>query len=411
MTEPRIALLTRLEQAASSAEPDVLRDALRWAIEELMEADVTAQLGAAPHERTPERTGYRNGYRLRPFDSRMGALELAIPKTRTGSYFPDWLPEPRRRAERALVAVIQEAYVKGVSTRKVDDLVRAMGASGVSKSEVSRLVGELDQDLAAFRERSLAGVRYPYVWLDAQYEKVREGGRVLNTAFLVAIAVNEHGEREVIGCTVAGAESAASWTGFLRSLVARGLSGVRLAISDAHLGVKAAVAATLEGAAWQRCRVHLLRDLLVHVPRHAASMVAAFVRTVFTQPDEPSARAQLRAVAERLATSFPKAAEALLAAEDDVLAYLACPREHWTKIWSTNPLERLNRELARRHDVVGIFPNRDALLRLGTALLVEQHDEWLTMGKRYLPQGSMTRLLGGIPGTTLAELLKEGMAV
>ena len=411
MTEPRIALLTRLEQAVSSAEPDVLRQALRWAIEELMEADVTAQLGAAPHERTPERTGYRNGYRVRPFDSRMGALEIAIPKTRTGSYFPDWLAEPRRRAERALVAVIQEAYVKGVSTRKVDDLVRAMGASGVSKCEVSRLVGELDGDLAAFRERSLAGVRYPYVWLDAQYEKVREGGRVLNTAFLVAIAVNEHGEREVIGCTVAGAESEASWTGFLRSLVARGLSGVRLAISDAHLGVKAAVAGTLEGAAWQRCRVHLLRDLLVHVPRHAASMVAAFVRTVFTQPDEPSARVQLRAVAERLATSFPKAADALLAAEDDVLAYLACPREHWTKIWSTNPLERLNRELARRNDVVGIFPNRDALLRLGTALLVEQHDEWLTMGKRYLPQGSMTRLLGGVPGTTLAELLKEGMAV
>ena len=411
MTEPRIALLSRLEQAASSAEPDVLRDALRWAIEELMEADVTAQLGAAPHERTPERTGYRNGYRVRPFDSRMGALELAIPKTRTGSYFPDWLAEPRRRAERALVAVIQEAYIKGVSTRKVDDLVRAMGASGVSKSEVSRLVGELDTDLAAFRERSLAGTRYPYVWLDAQYEKVREGGRVLNTAFLVAIAVNEHGEREVIGCAVAGAESQASWTGFLRSLVARGLSGVRLAISDAHLGVKAAIAATLEGAAWQRCRVHLLRDLLVHVPRHAASMVAAFVRTVFTQPDEPSARAQLRAVAERLATSFPKAADALLAAEDDVLAYLACPREHWTKIWSTNPLERLNRELARRNDVVGIFPNRDALLRLGTALLVEQHDEWLTMGKRYLPQNSMTRLLGGIPGTTLSDLLKEGMAV
>ena len=291
MTEPRIALLSRLEQATSSTEPDVLRDALRWAIEELMEADVTAQLGAAPHERTPERTGYRNGYRVRPFDSRMGALELAIPKTRTGSYFPDWLAESRRRAERALVAVIQEAYVKGVSTRKVDDLVRAMGASGVSRSEVSRLVGELDADLAAFRERSLAGIRYPYVWLDAQYEKVREGGRVTNTAFLVAIAVNERGEREVIGCTVAAAESEASWTGFLRSLVACGLTSVRLAVSDAHQGVKAAVASTLEGAVWQPCRVPLLRDLPVHVPRHAASMVAAFVRTVFTQPDEPSARA------------------------------------------------------------------------------------------------------------------------
>jgi putative transposase len=411
MTEPRIALLSRLEQAASSAEPDVLREALRWAIEELMEADVTELLGAGPHERTPDRTGYRNGYRARQFDTRMGAIELAIPRTRTGSYFPDWLAEPRRRAERALVAVIQEAYIKGVSTRKVDDLVRAMGASGISKSEVSRLVAELDADLAAFRERRLDEARYPYLWLDAKHEKVRDAGRVVSAAFLVAIAVNERGEREVVGCAVAGAESEASWTAFLRSLVARGLTGVRLVTSDAHLGVKAAIVATLDGAAWQRCRVHLLRDLLVHVPRHAASMVAAFVRTVFTQPDEPSARAQLRQVADRLGTSFPKAAEVLLAAEDDVLAYLACPREHWAKIWSTNPLERLNRELARRNDVVGIFPNRDALLRLDSAILVEQHDEWLTMGKRYLPQGSMTRLLGGVPGTTLSELLKEGMAV
>ena len=411
MTEPRMALLTRLEQAADSTEPDILREALRWAIEELMEADVTERLGAGPHERTPERSGYRNGYRLRPFDSRLGALELAIPRTRTGSYFPDWLAEPRRRAERALVAVIQEAYVKGVSTRKVDDLVRAMGASGISKSEVSRMVVELDADLAAFRERRLDGLRYPYLWLDAQYEKVRDGGRVVNAAFLVAIAANERGEREVLGCAVAAAESEAAWTAFLRSLVGRGLSGVRLVTSDAHLGIKAAIGATLDGAAWQRCRVHLLRDLLAHVPRHAASMVAAFVRTVFTQPDEASARAQLRSVAERLSASFPKVAELLLAAEDDVLAYLTSPREHWTKIWSTNPLERLNRELARRNDVVGIFPNREALLRLGTALLVEQHDEWLTMGKRYLPQGSMTRLLGGIPGTTLSDLLKEGMAV
>jgi transposase-like protein len=374
-----MALLARLEQAAGSTEPDVVREALGWAIEELMEAEVTDRLGAAPHERTPERLGQRNGHRLRLFDSRAGALELAIPKLRTGSYFPDWLLEPRRRAERALVAVIQEAYVKGVSTRKVDDLVRAMGASGISKSEVSRLVGELDTDLAAFRERRLDETRYPYLWLDAQYEKVRDGGRIVNAAFLIAIATNERGEREVLGCAVASAESEASWTAFLRSLVARGLAGVRLVTSDAHLGIRAAIGATLEGAAWQRCRVHLLRDILTHVPRHAAAMVAAFVRTIFAQPDEAAARAQLHAVAERLATSFPKAADVLLAGEDDVLAYLACPREHWTKIWSTNPLERINRELARRNDVVGIFPNRDALLRLGTALLAEQHDEWLTM--------------------------------
>jgi len=411
MTDKRMALLARLEQAAGSSEPDVVREALRWAIEELMEADVTAQLGAGPHERTPERLGQRNGHRPRLFDSRAGSLELAIPKLRTGSYFPDWLLEPRRRAERALVAVIQEAYVKGVSTRKVDDLVRAMGATGVSKSEVSRLVGELDVDLAAFRERRLEGTRYPYLWLDAQYEKVRDGGRIVNAAFLVAIAANERGEREVVGCTVAAAESEASWTTFLRSLVARGLAGVRLVTSDAHLGIRSAVGATLDGAAWQRCRVHLMRDLLAHVPRHASAMVAAFVRTIFAQPDEAAARAQLRQVAERLATSFPKAAEILLAAEDDVLAYLACPREHWTKIWSTNPLERVNRELARRNDVVGIFPNREALLRLGTALLAEQHDEWLTMGKRYLTQASLTRLIGGIPATTLGDLLKEGVAV
>jgi putative transposase len=411
MTDQRIALLSRLEQAAGSSEPDVVREALRWAIEELMEADVTERLGAEPHERTPDRLGQRNGHRLRLFDSRVGALELAIPRTRTGSYYPDWLLQPRRRAERALVAVIQEAYVKGVSTRKVDDLVRAMGASGVSKSEVSRLVGELDTDLRAFRERRLDEVQYPYLWLDAQYEKVRDGGRIVNAAFLVAIAANERGEREVLGCTVAAAESEASWTAFLRSLVARGLAGVRLVTSDAHLGIRSAVGATLDGTAWQRCRVHLLRDLLTHVPRHASAMVAAFVRTIFAQPDEAAARAQLRQVAERLATSFPKAAEILLAAEDDVLAYLACPREHWTKIWSTNPLERVNRELARRNDVVGIFPNREALLRLGTALLAEQHDEWLTMGKRYLTQASLTRLIGGIPATTLGDLLKEGVAV
>jgi len=411
MTDQRMALLARLEQAAGSTQPDVVREALRWAIEELMEADVTERLGAGPHERTADRTGQRNGHRPRLFDSRVGALELAIPRTRTGSYFPDWLLEPRRRAERALVAVIQEAYVKGVSTRKVDDLVRALGATGVSKSEVSRLVGELDADLAAFRERRLDETRYPYLWLDAQYEKVRDGGRIVNAAFLIAIAANERGEREVLGCAVASAESEASWTAFLRSLVARGLAGVRLVISDAHLGIRAAVASTLDGAAWQRCRVHLLRDLLTHVPRHAAAMVAAFVRTIFAQPDEAAARAQLRSVAERLTTSFPKASEILLAAEDDVLAYLACPREHWTKIWSTNPLERVNRELARRNDVVGIFPNREALLRLGTALLAEQHDEWLTMGRRYLTQGSVTRLIGGVPGATLSDLLKEGMAI
>jgi putative transposase len=411
MATERMTLLARIEDAARSEEPDLLRETLTWALERLMDDEVTERLGAGPHERTPERTGQRNGHRPRLLDTRVGTLELGIPKLRSGSYFPDWLIEPRRRAERALVAVIQEAYVQGISTRRVDDLVRAMGTAGISRSSVSRMCAELDGDLAAFRERRLDGVRYPYVWLDAKFEKVRDSGRVTSAAFLVAIAVNERGEREVLGCAVASAESQASWTAFLRSLVARGLSGVRLVTSDAHLGVKAAVAATLDGAAWQRCRVHLLRDLLVHVPRHAAAMVAAFTRTVFAQPDEASARSQLRQVCDRLEASFPKAAAILAEAETDVLAYLACPREHWTKVWSTNPLERLNREIARRTDVVGIFPNADALLRLGTALLAEQHDEWLTAGKRYLTVNSMTRLLGGVPGTSLAELLKEGLAV
>lgn len=410
MATDRIALVTRLEQATRSDAPDILREALGWAIEELMEADVTERLGAAPYERSLERTAYRNGHRPRDFETRAGTLTLAIPKLRSGSYFPDWLLEPRRRAERALVAVIQEAYVQGVSTRKVDDLVRAMGGTGISKSQVSRLCGELDQELAAFRERPLSGMRYPYVWLDARAAKIREAGRIVPGWLLTAIAVNERGEREVLGCAVAAAETAAAWTAFVRALLARGLTGVRLVTSDAHLGIQAAVR-LLEGAAWQRCRVHLLRDMLAHVPRHAQAMVAAFVRTIFAQPDEATAHAQLRAVVERLETSFPQAAAVLAEAEDDVLAYLACPREHWTKIWSSNPIERVNRELARRHDVVGIFPNAAALLRLGTAVLVEQHDEWQTQTKRYLPQATMVRLLGDTPAPTLGDLLKEGVAV
>jgi transposase-like protein len=309
------------------------------------------------------------------------------------------------------VAVIQEAYVQGVSTRKVDALVRAHGMEGISKSEVSRLCGELDRGVRAFRERRLDEHRYPYLWLDARYEKVREGGRIVSMAFCIAIAVNERGEREILGCESGAAESGALWSGFLRSLVARGLSGVVLVTSDAHVGLREAIGATLLGATWQRCRVHVLRDVLAHVPREAQAMVAAFSRTVFAQPDAASAHAQLAAVVERLAPSFPKAARVLLEAETDLLAYTAVPREHWSKVWSTNPLERLNREIARRTDVVGIFPNREALIRLGGALLAEQHDEWLTTERRYLPQVSMTRLLGGGTMPTLGDLLKEGIAV
>jgi putative transposase len=411
MATDRMALLAEVTKAASGGDVDFLRSAVKTMAEALMELEVAAKLGADRHERTPYRAGYRNGHRSREWDTRAGTIELEIPKLRRGSYFPDWLLQPRRRAERALFAVVAEAYVLGVSTRKVDSLVRTLGIDGISKSEVSRLCAELDRSVKAFRERRLDEHRYPYLWLDAKVEKVREGGRITSMALLVAIAVNERGEREVLGCDVVAGETGAGWTGFLRSLVSRGLSGVRLVTSDAHVGLREAIRATLIGSTWQRCRTHTMRDVLAHVPKSGQGMVAAFARTIWAQPDASSAHAQLGRIADHLAPSFPKAAQTLLGAEEDVLAYTTVPREHWTKVWSTNPLERLNRELARRNDVVGIFPNRDALVRLAGSLLAEQHDEWLTADKRYLPQASLTRLLGGLPNPTLGELLKEGAAV
>jgi putative transposase len=411
MATDRMALLEQVGNAAQAGDVDFLRSAVKTMAEALMELEVAAKLGADPHERTPERLGYRNGHRLRDWDTRAGSIELAIPRVRRGSYFPDWLLEPRRRAERALFSVVAEAYVLGVSTRKVDALVRTLGIDGISKSEVSRMCTELDRGVRAFRERRLDEHRYPYVWLDAKVEKVRQGGRIEPMAVLVAIAVNEQGEREVLGLEVGHGETGALWTGFLRSLVSRGLSGVQLVTSDAHVGLREAIRSTLLGATWQRCRVHLLRDVLAHVPKGAQGLIAAFARTIFAQPDGPSAHHQLGDVAEHLRTRFPKAAETLLAAEEDVLAYVMVPREHWSKVWSTNPLERLNREIARRTDVVGIFPNPEALIRLAGSLLAEQHDEWLTADRRYLPQGSLTRLLGGVVNPTLGDLLREGAAV
>lgn len=411
MATDRMALLEHLGTAAAEGDVDFLRAAVKTFAEVLMELEVSAKLGAAPHQRRPERVGYRNGHRRRDWDTRAGTIELDIPKLRRGSYYPAWLLEPRRRAERALFAVVAEAYVVGVSTRKVDALVRTLGVDGISKSEVSRMCSELDRSVRAFRERRLDEHRYPYVWLDAKVEKVREAGRIVPMALLIAIGVNDQGEREVLGLEVGHGETGALWTAFLRSLVARGLSGVRLVTSDAHVGLREAIRSTLIGATWQRCRVHLLRDVLAHVPKSAQGLIAAFARTIFAQPDGPSARHQLGEVAEHLRTRFPKAAEILLAAEDDVLAYTGVPREHWSKVWSTNPLERLNREIARRTDVVGIFPNREALLRLAGALLAEQHDEWLTADRRYLPQGSLVRLLGGAANPTLGDLLREGAAV
>jgi putative transposase len=333
----------------------------------------------------------QSGSRPRTFETRLGTLDLKIPKLRKGSYFPAFL-EPRRRSEKALVQVIQEAYVLGVSTRKVDELVQALGMSGVSKSEVSRLAAELDERVTAFRERPLEGT-YPYVWLDAKYLKIREGDRVVSMAFVVATGVRETGEREVLGFDVGLSEHEAFWKAFLRSLVARGLKGVKLAISDAHEGLKAAISAVLQGASWQRCRVHFLRALLSHVPRDAQAMVAALVRTIFVQPTPGDARLQLAKVAEFLQTKYPKAAQILTEAQEDILAYMTFPSEHWRQIHSTNPLERLMREIGRRADVVAIFPNRASALRLVGAVLMEQHDEWLAAPRRYFSLESMQRVL------------------
>jgi len=386
MTEERLPLA---ELLAKSGDPDFLRGIAEAVLQLLMEADVEGQIGAGRHERSAERLTWRNGYRDRGFDTRLGTLQLRIPKLRQGSYFPPFL-EARKTSEKALVAVIQEAWVGGVSTRRVDDLVQAMGLSGISKSTVSKLCKDIDERVNGFLERPLTG-EWPYLWLDATYLKQREGGRVASVAAIIAVAVNAEGRREIIGLHIGPSEAEAFWTGFLRRLRGRGLHGVRLVISDAHEGLKAAIARVFN-ATWQRCRVHWTRNALAHVPKAQQTVAAAALRQAFLQPDREEAGKVFRHVADQLRPRWPKLAALMDESEHDVLAYMAFPAQHRSKLHSTNPLERLNKEVQRRADVVGIFPNEPALVRLIGAVLLEQNDEW-QLQQRYMQVEAMADML------------------
>ena len=363
---------------------DLARAMLASFAQVLMSAQASAMCGAGFNERSEERVNTRNGYRTREWDTRVGTIDLAIPKLREGTYYPEWLLVPRRRAEQALVTVIGQAYVEGVSTRRVEDLVKAMGIDGISSSQVSRMAAELDGKVTEFRDRPFDAGPYRYMWIDALTQKVRESGRVVNVSAVIATAVNAEGRREIVGFDIVTTEDTTAWTAFLRSLVARGLSGVELVISDAHGGIKAAIAAVFAGASWQRCRTHFMANLATRVPRLSWPMIATLVRSIFEQPDRDATWNQLGDVVDRLTQAgFTDIAVMLLDAADDILAFSAFPVEHWPKIRSNNPQERLNKEIRRRTDVVGIFPNRPAVIRLVGCLLAEQTDEW-AISKRYM---------------------------
>ena len=386
MTDDRMALADLIQKTGDG---DFLRTLAESVLQILMEADVEGVIGAGRYERTAERANHRNGYRDRTLDTRLGQLQLRIPKLRQGSYFPPFL-EPRRTTEKALVAVIQEAWIAGVSTRRVDDLVQAMGLTGISKSQVSKLCKDIDERVGAFLERPLDG-EWPYLWLDATYLKVREGGRIVSVAAIVAVAVNTDGKREIVGLHIGPSEAETFWATFLKGLVKRGLRGIKLVVSDAHEGLKHAIARVLTGTTWQRCRVHWMRNALAHVSKGQHTMVAAALRQAFLQPDQAGARQTWRHVADQLRDRWPKLGALMDASEADVLAYMAFPAQHRTRLHSTNPLERLNKELKRRADVVGIFPSDASIIRLLGAVLLEQNDEW-SVQTRYMQVEAMAEL-------------------
>jgi putative transposase len=378
MTNPMMTLNTLIEKTSDA---DILREMIGFASQRLMEMEVGARTGADYGHKDPDRLAQRNGYRSRDWDTRAGTVELQIPKLRKGSYFPGFL-EPRRMAEKALTAVIQEAYIQGISTRSVDDLVKAMGMDGISKSQVSRLCEDIDTRVNTFLDRPLEG-DWPYMWIDATYVKTRQNGSIVSVAVIIAVGVNTHGRREVLGMKIGASEAEPFWTEFLRSLTRRGLRGVKLVISDAHEGIKAAVSKVF-CATWQRCRVHFMRNALAHAGKSGRRVVSAFIATAFAQDDAKSASLQWRSVADQLRPKIPKLAALMDSAEHDVLAFMAFPQAHRAKLHSTNPIERLNGEIKRRTNVVGIFPNEAAITRLIGAIIMEQSEEWVVQRGRYM---------------------------
>jgi putative transposase len=401
MTNPSVALKEYLINIGLDQDVDFLRESVQLLTQMVIELEAEEQIGADKHERTPKRNNQRNGYRKRVWETRVGEIELRIPKLRKGSFYPSLL-EPRRRTEKALLAVVQQAYIEGVSTRKVDDLLKALGLTGIDKSKVSRICKELDEVVEQFRNRPLEG-EYPYLWLDALYLKVRQNHRIVSMATVIAIGVDTQGRRHILGFALGASEESTFWLDFLRSLIRRGLKGVQLVTSDAHEGLKVAINQVLAEATWQRCRVHFMRNVLAHVPKRDKALIAAAIRTVFAQPEREAAKQQLGEVIKVMHSRWPKAAEVLAQAEEDILAYMTFPQKHWTRIYSTNPLERLNKEVKRRTNVVGVFPDQPSVIRLVGSILMEIDDEWQAAERRYFSMETMREL-------THPEVLMEDLA-